>query len=76
MLDIGAGYFIFLNPEKNITANLYGGLATGKFSFEDNGIDENQLLYDRYYESAIFKWFIQPSINFMAGEYFRFSFAP
>lgn len=55
---------------------MYGGFATGKFSFEDNGIDETQLVYNRYHESEIFKWFFQPSINFMPGKYFRFSFAP
>jgi len=75
LFDIGGGYFTPINTKKNITANLYGGLASGKFSFEDNGVDDNQSVYNRYHESAITKWFIQPSINFMPGEYIRFSFA-
>jgi hypothetical protein len=75
LLDIGGGYFIHLNPGKNITANLYAGFAKGKFSFKDNGKDINHFDYNRYHESAINKWFIQPSINFMPGEYVRFSFA-
>jgi hypothetical protein len=75
LFDFGGGYFITLNTKKNITANLYAGFASGKFSFDDNGLDKNQLVYNRYHESAITKWFFQPSINFMPGRYVRFSFA-
>ena len=75
LFDIGAGYFIPLNTKKTITANFYGGFANGKFSFDDNGLDNNHTVYNRYHESAITKWFFQPSINFMTGRYVRFSFA-
>ena len=70
LFDIGAGYFLTLNPKKTITFNLYGGMATGKFSFEDNGTN-NGANYNRFHSSDISKWYFQPSINFMPGKYFR-----
>ncbi len=73
LFDIGAGYFIALNTKKTITFNFYGGMAFGKFSFVDNG-QANSMDYSRYHNSAITKWFFQPAINFMPGEYVRFSF--
>ncbi len=69
LFDIGAGYFLPLNNQKTLTANLYGGWATGKFYFEDNAGSNH------YYENGINKWFIQPSINFMPGNSVRLSLA-
>lgn len=74
LYGIGGGYFINLNKKKTITFNFYGGMDLGKFSFEDNGIDQDQTIYSRYHQSRISKWFAQPSFNFMPGNYFRFSF--
>jgi hypothetical protein len=75
LVGAGGGYFMPLNSKKSITANLYAGLAIGKFSFRDNGEDANGLIYNRYHESRIKKWFLQPSVNFMPGQYVRFSFS-
>ncbi|HEV8083949.1 MAG TPA: hypothetical protein VGP55_12140 [Chitinophagaceae bacterium] len=66
--DIGGGYFTQFNGNKNLSFNFYGGFASGKFSFEEDN-------YTRYHESVIHKWFLQPSINFIEGEYFRGSIA-
>ena len=74
LFDIGGGYFVPLSIKKGITFNLYGGMALGKFSLVDNGIDKNQAVYNRYHNSHITKWFFQPAINFMPGRYVRFSF--
>jgi hypothetical protein len=75
LYDIGGGYFTSIDKKKTLTANLYAGFAGGKFSFEDNGKDDSHVDYARYHESAIGKWFFQPSINFMPVNYVRFSFA-
>jgi hypothetical protein len=72
LFDIGGGYFVALNQKKTITFNLYGGIASGKFSFEDNGTN-NGANYNRFHNSNITKWFFQPSVNFMPGKYFRFA---
>lgn len=74
LYGIGGGYFIGLNKKKTITFNAYGGMDFGKFFFKDNGINQDQTSYSRYHESRITKGFVQPSFNFMPGDYFRFSF--
>ncbi len=75
LFDVDAGYFIPLNANKKSTFNIYAGIGGGKFVFNDNGIDKNLFPYTRFHKSAITKWFIQPSINFMPGRYMRFCFA-
>lgn len=74
LFDLGGGYFKPLNLKKTIIANIYAGFASGNFSFEDNGLDNNNSPYSRYHKNAITKWFFQPSINFIPGNV-RFSFA-
>jgi hypothetical protein len=73
LLDVGGGYFLPLNAKKTFTLNLYSGIATGRFSFIDNG-QSNATDYERYHDSRITKWYFQPSLNLMPGKYFRFSF--
>ena len=68
--SFGAGYFTSITHDKKITANVYGGLGFGKFSFTDNGRD-NGVNYSRYYNSQMSKWYIQPSVNFFVSKYFR-----
>ena len=72
LIDISAGYFVSLNRKKTISFNLYGGMATGKFSFTDNGL-ESGAAYSRFHDSRITKWYFQPSFNFIPSEYFRLS---
>lgn len=74
LFDVGAGYFVPLDKKKTVTANLYAGIGSGKFSFNDDGLDKNQQPYDRYHQSHITKWYFQPSINFMPAEYLHISF--
>jgi hypothetical protein len=74
LFEAGGGYFIPLNTKKTITANLYVGVAAGKFTFNDDGIDGNGLSYTRFHNSNIKKLFFQPAINFSPGKYMRFSF--
>ncbi len=71
----GGGYFVALDKGKKITFNFYAGMAFGKFTVKDIGLDTDSLNYSRFYKSQITKWFFQPSLNFMTGEYFRFSFS-
>lgn len=71
LTNFGTGYFIPITKDRNIVVNVFGGVGFGKFSFDDNGIDNNSTNYSRYYSSNMTKWYIQPSINFFAGKYFR-----
>ena len=72
LFDVGGGYFTSLNKKKTIFFNLYGGMAFGKFLIEDNGQTAGAN-YDRFHRSHITKWYVQPSVNFITGNYFRFS---
>ena len=73
--ELGGGYFTTLNKKKTIAFNLFGGFGKGKFSFTDQGIDANDRLYSRMYQSNLSRWFIQPSFNFLPGSYVRISYA-
>ena len=68
--SVGAGYFTTVTKDKNISFNIFGGLGVGKYSFTDNGTD-NGTNYYRDYNSDMSKWYIQPSVNFFIGNYFR-----
>lgn len=35
LFDLGSGYFLALDNKKEVTINLYGGVALGKYSFTD-----------------------------------------
>ncbi len=72
LIETGLGYFVTLNAKKTITFNFYTGVAGGKFSFYDNGIDTANKSYNRYHSANISKWFFQPSFNFMPADYIRF----
>lgn len=72
--DFGGGYFFPLDRKESVFFNLYGGMGFGKFSFTDNGIDKTGINYSRYHSSSITKWFIQSSLNALAGDYFRAAF--
>lgn len=69
LFDLGSGYFVALDKNKEFTFNLYGGIALGKFSFIDN-----KTYYSRFHSSSITKWYFQPSVNFMPTQNFRLSF--
>src|SRR6185503_10372783 len=70
LTNLGLGYFIPLTNDKKITVNVFGGLGFGKYSFTDNGFN-NGAGYHRDYSSNMNKWYIQPSMNFFVGNYFR-----
>lgn len=72
LLDFGGGYFLPLNKNKTVTFNLYGGIATGQFSFDDKG-QSDAIDYERYHNSRVTKWYFQPCFNFMPGKYFKFA---
>lgn len=72
--DFGGGYFIPVDNRRSVFLAIYGGLGFGKFSFTDDGIDKARVNYNRFHHSDITKWFIQPSLNLFATNYFRASF--
>ncbi|MGQ0737916.1 MAG: hypothetical protein ACT4OJ_02545 [Bacteroidota bacterium] len=71
LTSFGAGYFVPVTKDRNIMFSVYGGAGFGKLSFDDNGINNGNINYSRYYGSNLAKWYIQPAISFFAGRYFR-----
>lgn len=69
--DFALGYIIPLNKSKTITYNLYGGVAFGKFSADDNGLDSTGNKYNRYYNANMQKWYVQGAFNFMPIDEFK-----
>ena len=69
--DFGGGYFTQLGSSKIVFFNLFGGIGFGKFSFTDNGLDSAGMNYNRFYNSKITKWYIQPALNIFASEHFK-----
>ncbi len=67
LFDLGMGYFLALDTNKQVTLNLYGGIALGTFSFTDEK-------YGKFHKSSITRPYFQPSINFMPTPNFRMSF--
>lgn len=67
LFDLGAGYFLPIDKNKKVTANMYGGVALGKFSFTDED-------YGRFHKSSISRPYFQPSLNYMPTPNFRMSF--
>jgi len=70
LTNFGLGYYAPITSDKKMTINIFGGLGFGKYSFTDNGFN-NGVGYHRDYSSGMSKWYIQPSINFFVGNYFR-----
>lgn len=67
LVDFGGGYFVALNKRKTFTVNLYTGFSTGKFSFDDIGLKDDQN-YSRFHSSDISRFYFQPSVNFSPGK--------
>src|SRR5215208_4400844 len=63
-----------LDKQRTVSINMFAGLAFGKFSFTDKGMDKAGSAYSRFHNSKILKWYVQPSLNAMPGKYFRASF--
>lgn len=71
LVELDGGYFISLNKNKTIIANLYAGTATGKFLIDDHGEIFSGTNYIRYHKSHISKWFFHPSLNFLPSKNVR-----
>lgn len=72
--DVAIGYFIPLDKRKTVTYSIYGGVAFGKFSADDNGLDSTGKKYNRYYGANMQKWYIQGAFNFMPIDNFKVGF--
>lgn len=73
IIEVGGGYFAALNEKKSITINLLVSAGSGKFKINEKGLDPGST-YNRFYDVNVFKYYLQPSINFRPLKNFSFAF--
>lgn len=74
LTELGAGYFHLLNNQRSLF-QVFAGVGLGKFSFTDNGKDQNRLLRNRYHTMNVTKLFIQPAFTVRSKRNFAASFS-
>ncbi|MBI2731244.1 MAG: hypothetical protein HYX40_10905 [Sphingobacteriales bacterium] len=62
--EAGLGYFMTLNKSKTVMINFYSGIGNGTYKVTDTGF-VNSVRYQRIHTSAPFKFYFQPSLNFV-----------
>lgn len=75
MTEIGGGYFTAVKDSSKLYVQLTAGIGFGKFSLDDNGKDAATGYYNRYHQTGVTKFFIQPAIQIRYNKYFSSSFA-
>ncbi|MEP7080204.1 MAG: hypothetical protein ABI784_05725 [Ginsengibacter sp.] len=73
IIEMGGGYFNALNEKKSITINLLVSAGSGKFTIKEKGTDPGST-FNRFYDVNVFKYYLQPSINFRPEKNFSFAF--
>ncbi|WP_462261405.1 hypothetical protein [Ferruginibacter sp.] len=63
LTEIGLGYFHALNENKRSFVQIFAGAGFGKFSFTDNGRDQNRIYRSHYHHVNVTKLFIQPALT-------------
>lgn len=73
LTELAGGYFDPLDDNKQLIFQIYAGLGFGKFSFTDNGKNSGGNFYSKYFNTRIFKVFVQPSFTVGAKNNFSAS---
>ncbi len=75
MFEFGAGFYTALDSRQRVFLQAFAGGGFGKTTIKDNGVDQAQLPYSRYYNTDLAKFYLEPSITFRAKEVFAGSIA-
>lgn len=62
LLELGVGYFRRMDSTGVFTFQVFAGVGFGKFSFTDNGKNPGGVLYSRFHEADIIKYYLQPAL--------------
>jgi len=73
LTEIAAGYFHTLNDNQQAIVQIFAGIGLGKFSFTDNGRDQNSVYRSRHHDMNIIKLFIQPAFMIRSKKNFAAS---
>jgi hypothetical protein len=74
LTEICAGYYHLLNNQRSLF-QVFAGIGSGKFSFTDDGKDQNRVLRTRYHSMNVTKLFIQPAFTVRSKRNFAASFS-
>jgi len=76
MFEAGAGYFKPFGTKQRAIFAIYSGVGFGKMNLDEHGFDNNLgSTYSRYMNASLFKYYLEPSMTFKAGEVFTVSLA-
>jgi len=73
LFEFGAGYFTPIDRKGKVHFQLFGGAGFGKFTINENGRDNNLLLYHRFHNTNVTKFYLEPAITFKSTEVFAAS---
>ena len=73
LAEFGAGYFTSINKRNKVFFQVFAGVGFGKLSLTDAARDYNGVQYNRFYNSDIRKYYIEPAIIFRNKEVFAAS---
>ena len=73
LFEFGAGYFTPIDKKGRIHFQAFGGVGFGKVTINDNGRDNNQLPYARFFDANLTKFYAEPAVTFKSSEVFAAS---
>ena len=73
LAEFGIGYFNSMHSQDKVLFQFFGGVGKGRFSFVDDGIDDNGVYGLRHHEADVFKVYFQPAFLFRPKENFVLS---
>ena len=73
LAEFGAGYFTSLNKRNKIFFQVFAGVGFGTLKLTEAARDYNGVSYNRFYNSDIRKYYLEPTIIFRSKEVFAAS---
>ncbi len=73
MYEFGAGYFTSIHKKQKVFFQVFAGVGFGKLGITDIGSDFNGTPFNRFYNSDIRKYYLEPAIIFRNKEVFAAS---
>lgn len=75
LTEAGFGYYTKMNEPGTAFFQLFAGIGTGRFKFTDNGIDQNNVAFAKYFNTKVTKFYLQPAIMVNYRKLITFSFS-
>jgi hypothetical protein len=73
--DAGIGYFTTLPGRVNSHFQVFAGMGSGNYNFDDEGKDPNGFGYNRFHQAKALKFYIQPAIILQPSKNYSTAFS-